>query len=179
MAKERLFLAIPFIKELNLNVFKSLIIARAPYKLKIHAAPACNNTPTQHNRDMGCQTNIPGYPVPKIAEKMDVPFRISRDILKGTSPETSHFSMSWDILVRMPFWLSFSGYPSDLIWKQSWDNIGLKNGHPPVIVAIKFVVIIERIKLMSRSRSVNQVYTKIFKMPKEAKRGGFIENLTA
>ncbi|KAJ8976246.1 hypothetical protein NQ317_003589 [Molorchus minor] len=63
-------------------------------------------------------------PVPKIAGKMDVPFRISRDILK----------------------------------------------------AIKFVVIIELIKLMSRS--VNQVYTKIFKMPKEAKRGGFIENLT-
>ncbi|KAJ8969786.1 hypothetical protein NQ317_018782, partial [Molorchus minor] len=48
-------------------------------------------------------------PVPKIAGKMDVPFRISRDILK----------------------------------------------------AIKFVVIIELIKLMSRS--VNQVYTKNFK----------------
>ncbi|KAJ8973588.1 hypothetical protein NQ317_008871 [Molorchus minor] len=54
-----------------------------------------NLPPTQHNRDMGCQTNIPGYPT------------------------------------------------------------------------IKFVVIIERIKLMSRS--VNQVYTKNFKMPKQAK----------
>ncbi|KAJ8983595.1 hypothetical protein NQ317_004232 [Molorchus minor] len=62
-------------------------------------------------------------PVPKIAGKMDVPFRISRDILK----------------------------------------------------AIKFVVIIELIKLMSRS--VNQVYTKIFKMPKEAKKRRFYRKL--
>ncbi|KAJ8980429.1 hypothetical protein NQ317_018821 [Molorchus minor] len=62
-------------------------------------------------------------PVPKIAGKMDVPFRISRDILK----------------------------------------------------VIKFVVIIELIKLMSRS--VNQVYTKIFKMPKEAKKRRFYRKL--
>ncbi|KAJ8978636.1 hypothetical protein NQ317_009095 [Molorchus minor] len=44
-----------------------------------------------------------------------------------------------------------------------------------ILKAIKFVVIIERIKLMSRS--VNQVYTKIFKMPKEAKKRRFYRKL--